>query len=94
MFKAQTESRRRVVSAASLEGGEGEIRTPEPLRAAGFQDRCIRPLCHLSGRSDVLAQSLSERPEDDNPHRRREFHVDFDAPAKSRQGFSLRPEIC
>ena len=28
--------------------GEGEIRTPEPLRAAGFQDRCNRPLCHLS----------------------------------------------
>lgn len=29
--------------------GEGEIRTPGPLRDAGFQDRCNRPLCHLSG---------------------------------------------
>ena len=29
-------------------GGGGEIRTRGPLRAAGFQDRCIRPLCHPS----------------------------------------------
>ena len=29
-------------------GGETGIRTLEPLRTAGFQDRCIRPLCHLS----------------------------------------------
>jgi hypothetical protein len=35
-------------------GGEGGIRTPEPLRANGFQDRRIRPLCHLS------AKALSE----------------------------------
>ena len=28
--------------------GEGEIRTPGTLRYAGFQDRCIQPLCHLS----------------------------------------------
>jgi hypothetical protein len=28
--------------------GEGEIRTPGTLRYAGFQDQCIRPLCHLS----------------------------------------------
>ena len=31
-----------------LDGGEGGIRTPEPLRANGFQDRRIQPLCHLS----------------------------------------------
>ena len=30
-------------------GGEWGIRTPEPLRANGFQDRRIRPLCQLSG---------------------------------------------
>ena len=29
--------------------GEGGIRTPGTLRYAGFQDQCIRPLCHLSG---------------------------------------------
>jgi hypothetical protein len=29
-------------------GGEGGIRTPEPLQANGFQDRRIQPLCHLS----------------------------------------------
>ena len=28
--------------------GEGEIRTPDTLRYAGFRNRCIRPLCHLS----------------------------------------------
>ncbi len=29
-------------------GGEGGIRTPGPVRINGFQDRRIRPLCHLS----------------------------------------------
>jgi hypothetical protein len=29
-------------------GGEGGIRTPGPLTVNGFQDRRIRPLCHLS----------------------------------------------
>ena len=29
-------------------GGEGGIRTPGPFRVNGFQDRRIRPLCHLS----------------------------------------------
>ncbi len=30
-------------------GGEKEIRTLEGLLTlAGFQDRCIKPLCHLS----------------------------------------------
>ncbi len=32
------------------DGGEGGIRTLEGLQTlAGFQDQCIRPLCHLSG---------------------------------------------
>ena len=31
-------------------GGERGIRTPGPLTVNGFQDRRIRPLCHLSGR--------------------------------------------
>jgi hypothetical protein len=30
-------------------GGERGIRTPGNLRFNGFQDRRIRPLCHLSG---------------------------------------------
>ena len=29
-------------------GGRGEIRTHGPLRIVGFQDRCIKPLCHFS----------------------------------------------
>ena len=29
-------------------GGERGIRTPGTSQYAGFQDRCIRPLCHLS----------------------------------------------
>ncbi len=42
-----------------IKNGEGGIRTPEPLRAAGFQDRCNRPLCHLSKMSqpDELCQN-------------------------------------
>ncbi len=30
-------------------GGERGIRTPGPVKINGFQDRRIRPLCHLSG---------------------------------------------
>ena len=30
------------------EGGERGIRTPGPVTVNGFQDRRIRPLCHLS----------------------------------------------
>ena len=31
-----------------LYSGERGIRTPGTSQYAGFQDRCIRPLCHLS----------------------------------------------
>ncbi len=31
-----------------LVGGERGIRTPGPVTVNGFQDRRIRPLCHLS----------------------------------------------
>ena len=34
-------------------GGERGIRTPGTFRLNGFQDRRIRPLCHLSGREIV-----------------------------------------
>ena len=30
------------------DGGEGGIRTPGALRLSGFQDRRVKPLCHLS----------------------------------------------
>jgi integrase/recombinase XerD len=36
-------------NSRGFSGGEGGIRTLEPLRVAGFQDRCDRPLRHLSG---------------------------------------------
>ena len=45
---AQTKGRHRVTMTTYGGSGEGEIRTPGPLRDAGFQDQCIRPLCHLS----------------------------------------------
>ena len=34
--------------ASAGEGGERGIRTPGPLTVNGFQDRRVRPLCHLS----------------------------------------------
>ena len=37
--------------------GEGGIRTPGTLRYVGFQDRCIRPLCHLSEDSAAVDSS-------------------------------------
>ena len=37
--------------------GERGIRTPGPLTVNGFQDRRIRPLCHLSG-CKIRVQSL------------------------------------
>ena len=40
--------------------GERGIRTPGTSQYAGFQDRCIRPLCHLSNKGnaiDVVLQS-------------------------------------
>lgn len=39
------------------QSGEGEIRTPGTLRYAGFQDRCNRPLCHLSESRDAFIAS-------------------------------------
>ena len=35
-------------NSLNMNGGEGGIRTHGDLRLGGFQDRCIRPLCHLS----------------------------------------------
>lgn len=35
--------------------GEKGIRTPGPVKDNGFQDRRIRPLCHLSGVKDRRA---------------------------------------
>lgn len=36
--------------------GERGIRTPGTSRYAGFQDQCIRPLCHLSDRKPKLPE--------------------------------------
>ena len=41
---------------ASFSCGGGGIRTPGTLRYVGFQDRCIQPLCHPSGRLDAFGQ--------------------------------------
>ena len=59
-------------------GGEGGIRTPGPLLVNGFQDRRIRPLCHLSG-ARILAFSGLEnnlkRPE--KPQNKPNFMLKF-----------------
>ena len=40
-------------------GGEGGIRTLEGLQTlAGFQDQCIRPLCHLSRDTFVMRRRI------------------------------------
>ena len=36
------------VTRAARPGGKRGIRTPGPVKINGFQDRRIRPLCHLS----------------------------------------------
>jgi hypothetical protein len=36
-------------------GGGGEIRTLGALRHAGFQDRCIQPLCHPSEKTNYIS---------------------------------------
>lgn len=41
-------------------GGERGIRTPGPVTVNGFQDRRIRPLCHLSA-AKVRVQIISPK---------------------------------
>ena len=57
-LKAQ---KRKVLQIFRLTGlcGERGIRTPGTSQYAGFQDRCIRPLCHLSNSLDCIAAALS-----------------------------------
>ena len=42
--------KKRAVIFTALCGGKRGIRTPGPVKINGFQDRRIRPLCHLSRR--------------------------------------------
>ena len=42
-------------------GGESGIRTHEAFQPAGFQDQCIRPLCHLSKPAGKLPLMLAVR---------------------------------
>ena len=42
-------------SGIERSGGGSGIRTHGALRPAGFQDRCIRPLCHPSGEAQIQA---------------------------------------
>jgi hypothetical protein len=44
-----------------LVGGERGIRTPGPLTVNGFQDRRIRPLCHLSAANVVRETQLCKK---------------------------------
>ena len=46
-------SKRGCLSATpSNVGGSAEIRTLEPFRVAGFQDRCLQPLGHTSNEAN------------------------------------------
>ena len=46
---------RHYIECAQYNGGEIGIRTLDTLLTyAGFQDRCIQPLCHLSALCDSL----------------------------------------
>ncbi len=49
--------------------GEREIRTPGTLRYAGFQDRCNRPLCHLSGADAIAILESCQRRLNRNRHK-------------------------
>ena len=43
------------IKVVKFSGGEKEIRTLEGLLTlAGFQDRCIKPLCHLSAMDGII----------------------------------------
>ena len=44
-----------------LVGGERGIRTPGPLTVNGFQDRRIRPLCHLSAANVVRESQICKK---------------------------------
>ena len=46
---------------ASLHCGERGIRTPGTSQYAGFQDRCIRPLCHLSNKGNAIDVALQSQ---------------------------------
>ena len=50
---------KRHLQASAYASGERGIRTPGTSQYAGFQDRCIRPLCHLSNSLDCIAAALS-----------------------------------
>jgi hypothetical protein len=52
----------KVLRDAAVSGGEGGIRTPGTLRFNGFQDRRIRPLCHLSALLKIAACATSGWP--------------------------------
>ena len=53
-------------------GGEGGIRTPGTLRYNGFQDRRIRPLCHLSVLAPSATVGLANLPEIIGPFSRKQ----------------------
>ncbi len=46
-----------------VSSGERGIRTPGPVTVNGFQDRRIRPLCHLSGAKIGVAIKLTKKSE-------------------------------
>ncbi len=50
---------RRVRDEPFYFGGSGEIRTHDGFPHAGFQDRCIRPLCHFSAAKILLLRKIA-----------------------------------
>ena len=43
-------------TSGKMPGGRGGIRTHGCFHIAGFQDRCIRPLCHPSGKKQIIQE--------------------------------------
>ncbi len=46
--RSSSVSGRELESQQEIDGGGGEIRTPESLRIGGLVNRCTRPLCDSS----------------------------------------------
>ncbi len=54
-----------------MPGGERGIRTPGPVTVNGFQDRRIRPLCHLSA-AKIRAGRVSSKTSEKKSHNLRD----------------------
>ena len=76
-----------LLRAFVLFGGERGIRTPGGLHLNGFQDRRIRPLCHLSG-AKITSESLHPKFLLDQAYADCKYHNDF---RENEDAFEVKP---